>query len=319
MTYESAVKRRNQLFFEDNKHLFKSRKAFSSRYSIGNDSKPRNIVLFCSGLSVLDLSLDQLIWLRDCADVIIAVNKTFVYANLAGIVPSHLFLMDAHTAESRYALQRSFDFCFFNQVGMSGAILRRSVLGCVTHVSNELLASVKTCLSLPDVRSLEEVSPAQWRQYYESSLERIKFYAPVIPEVHYLNWQPWNDRSNIWSGSLIHDLYHFRGSFTSLLNYACIQYPGSHLYALGADFNGSQYFFQAEIDSEPAPYWGDCWTKPLISRFGRHFSAQSYKGSTMFDQSEYINLQMKKFGCTLFSFNPRSLLVSSGMAIPSLV
>ena len=75
--------------------------------------------------------------------------------------------------------------------------------------------------------------------------------------------------------------------------------------------------FQDEMDSERSACWGDCWTKPLISKYGIHFSAQSYQGSSMFDQVEYIVSQLNVFGCSLFCFNPRSLLVYSGMASPA--
>ena len=36
----------------------------------------------------------------------------------------------------------------------------------------------------------------------------------------------------------------------------------------------------------------------------------------MFDQSEYIVQQLNAFGCKLFSFNSRSLLVTAKMAAP---
>ena len=316
MSYRSAVKHRNTKFFEEYKHHFKSQQVDLPRSCITTDGVRKKIVLLCSGESALDLTLKQLYWLRDAADAIIAVNKSMIYANLVGVVPSHLFLMDAHTAESRYALQRSFDFCFDHQISLYGSILRNKVSNNITCCPEEFLSSIESCVSVKDVKSLRDLSSDQLRIYYGSKLGKIKFLAPASSENYFLNWQPWNDPSNTWSRSLTRDLFHFRGSFTSLLNYVCIKHPCSDIYAIGADFYGSQYFFQDEIDSELSSCWGDCWTKPLIAKSGLHFSAQSYRGSSMFDQSEYIVQQLNAFGCKLFSFNSRSLLVTAKMAAP---
>ena len=179
MNLEKSVKTRNLLFFERNKNLFKCNHS-SNSVSVVNTSCPRNIVILCSGESALDLTLNELIWLRDNADAIIAVNKTIIYSNLAGLVPSHFFLMDAHTVESRFAVQRAFSFCAQNNIQLTGAVVRKSLAGRITYSFEELIESIKFNLSLDNINSLSDLSSEQLFHYYSRPISKIKFFVPQI-------------------------------------------------------------------------------------------------------------------------------------------
>lgn len=137
----------------------------------------------------------------------------------------------------------------------------------------------------------------------------------LIPKswnVEYLKIQNWIDGNNIWANSLEQDLFHYRRSLTTVLNYISIKYPEKKILLVGVDLNSSKYFFEKELESLSIDTKD--WTTKISKQHDKHFSLISYKNSSMADVLPFIKDKLNDSGNEIFSLNPQSYLVEINFA-----
>ncbi|MDA8911047.1 hypothetical protein N9I21_04555, partial [Crocinitomicaceae bacterium] len=131
-------------------------------------------------------------------------------------------------------------------------------------------------------------------------------------KVIYCTKQTWNNNGNYWSTSIDKPLYHYRGSFTSLLNFISIKFSKFNILLVGVDFNTSGYFFDQELERMNIEYTD--WTTSISRRNNKHFSIIKYEGTTMQDVMPEIITNLNKTNNKMFSVNKNSFMVEQNYA-----
>lgn len=133
---------------------------------------------------------------------------------------------------------------------------------------------------------------------------------PASWEVEYLTVNSWKDKSSRWATSLEEDIYHYRGSLTTVLNYVSIKFPGRKILLVGVDLNTSNYFFEEEL--KKLPFSTEDWTTELTKNNNKHFSVIEYEGTSLEDVFPQIVNNLKKTKNQIYCLNEQSWLVEKG-------
>jgi hypothetical protein len=146
-------------------------------------------------------------------------------------------------------------------------------------------------------------------------LDRLKLLRfSVLPKkskIHYIDIQNWDKRGNFWAKTMNQKLFHYRGSFTSVLNYISIKYPNHDVFLAGVDFNSFGYFFSEKALSE-LPFSTNDWTTGISKNNNKHFSIIDYNGTKMDDELPFIINELSKTGNKMYSLSKKSYLVENG-------
>ncbi|CAK6687624.1 hypothetical protein OGCDGJMD_00259 [Cyanobium usitatum str. Tous] len=296
----ASVKSRNKSAFS---HFLQKR--LEGTLHAKSATERKKVAILGSGISALNLTLDQLFAIDKC-NAIIAFNKSMAFANIAGVVPTDFVFLDGFSATAKAFLQIGLDFCIRHQLSLNNIVMSNGLRGRVTTSQEAHLMSIGA------TQRLRQGCSALYSVNMEKCLASWTYLAPKSTAITYCDHTPFQQPSNRWASSYDQPLYHYRGSLTHVLNFITIQYPDSDIYLAGVDFNTPHYFFQEEL-AEYADFNSD-WTTQLVTDTGLHFSAQHWEGTTMFDDSEYINHQLSLYGCRLFSLNEKSLMVKHSLA-----
>lgn len=268
--------------------------------------KVKDVIVLGSGLSILDLTPEDVQYINSC-EVVIAINKFIAFYKETGIYPTHVYYVDNYQPSVQRFLQFVFDVCRQDKLENLTFILGKRLRSRIA--SNNFYYYLKRFISGP--KNIYRII-----RYGKQKVFCNIFRVPKNCSFEFIEHEKFTV-GGAWAQSLAEKLFHFRGSLSTVLNYISIKYPSRMIRLVGVDFNSSRYFFQdklEELDFE----WQD-WTSELVAKEGRHFSAIPYvvvdggrvspEGTTIFDRFEFIVECLDQTGNKITSSNPDSLLV----------
>ncbi len=260
----------------------------------------KDIIVLGSGTSILELSEDEREYINQC-EVVIAINKFMAFYEKAKIIPTHIFYVDAYEWSVVLFLKHIFKVCRKNNLKNLTFIIGKKILK--KYITKQRLEDNIFLYFLKKIY-------LQLKYKFNKTDNLNLFLVPRQSHFEFVSHQNWINQNNNWSDSLEKPLFHYRGSLTTVLNYISIKYPNRPIKLVGTDFYGSEYFFQQELDQLNIN-WED-WSTSITQQEGKHFSAISYQGTTMFDKLDYIIDNLRQSGNDIYCCNPKSLLVTNG-------
>ncbi|EAZ92061.1 hypothetical protein [Crocosphaera chwakensis] len=268
--------------------------------------KSQDVIVLGSGCSILDLSEQEIEYINNC-EVIIAINKFMAFYKKSKILPTHVYYVDAYSASTVYFLEYIFKICRQNNLSKINFILNNKILKF--PLNSKRLCSKKLAFWIKkQYLSIEE--EIHDKLFHGEPINPNLFLVPKDCSFEFISHQSWLEGGN-WSNSLKESLFHYRGSLSTVLNYISIKYPQHPIKLVGVDFNSPGYFFQEELEKLNFT-WQD-WTTDITKEKKTHFSAISYKGTTIFDKFDFMLAKLQETGNEVYSCNPHSLLVEKGL------
>jgi hypothetical protein len=268
------------------------------------------VVVLGAGTSINALTPAEKAYINRCK-VVIAVNKFMAFYRQTSLMPTHVYFVDINANNLRM-LQYVFDVCCEDKLTGLEFILNDRLYGhlsctnltrsSVRKIGAQLYWHVRRFMLAPSYRHAKDVG-----SYIKCKM------LPTLPDLYcppgcsytLIRHTLWLEGGN-WAKDLIHSLFHFRGSLTTVLNYISIKYPNRDVLLVGNDFDGNEYFFQKELDALEFD-WTD-FTTAVIKESGKHFSATEHKGTTMFDKFGDVMNYMTETGNSVYVCNKESLL-----------
>lgn len=236
----------------------------------------KNIYILGSGKSISNLTENQINYINE-EECIISFNKYLVFANLAGIVPSHHIQIDASDLPSYYVFLKTLQRCLCDQRMSKVNFLFGEKL---FHIARKYIDKKRLTMLRCDVNK-------KWNKhdYYKQK----------------------------WADSFEEDLFHFRGTLTTAINMAHIICPTRRIRLLGVDLSTSDYFFQAEYEAERNYH---DWTYQMMKQNGVHSNIILDKASGGISQEaciKWVRDQVRKTGGDLVVSTPRSYYEDVGL------
>lgn len=266
---------------------------------LSNRNIDRTIVLGC-GKSILDLTKEEIDHVNHCK-VVIAMNKYMAFYKKIGIIPTHVYFVDDHENSRRF-LEYIFDICKSDNLEGLTFVISKSLKPILyTSKISKLSLAIKN--SWADF--LESVKLVCIRHFFTKRRNYIQ--GPLHSTFHFISLTDWLQGGS-WANSLKDALFHYRCSLTTILNYCTIVAPKKDIYLLGNDFNGSEYFFEADLKALTFD-WTD-WTTSITKKKNKHFSFIEYQGTKIQDAFPKILSYLKKAQTNLYCTNSESLLVT---------
>lgn len=264
-----------------------------------------DVIVLGSGKSISNLSNAEIDYINRCKTVI-ALNKFMIGYKMAGILPTHIFFLDCHE-NSLKILNYIFGICIRDNLdGLTFVV--------ASQMSELTYKTWQEWLKWWFKKNLDNTKQLFKRQKVSTLLSDLLgsftlYRVPQKSDFVFTSHNHWL-LGGEWATDISMPLYHYRGSLTSVLNYASIISPGRDIYLVGNDFNSSEYFFQKELQKLPFQ-WEDS-TAQIVREKNKHFSVIEYEGKTIFDKLPFIVQKLKDNGNDIFCVNPDSLLVTSG-------
>lgn len=265
---------------------------------LSNRNIDRTIVLGC-GKSILSLTQDEIDHVNHCK-IVIAMNKYMAFYKKIGIIPTHVYFVDDHENSRRF-LEYIFSVCEKDNLNGLTFLVSESLKSLLysTKVNRGILTIKNIFHDLIDSFRLICV-----RHFFLNRRRYIR--KPLHNNFQFISTTDWL-HGGAWAESLQENLFHYRGSLTSILNYCTIIAPTKDIYLLGNDFNGSEYFFEEDLKNIPFD-WTD-WTSSLTKKENKHFSFIDHQGTKMQDFFPFILGELDKRNTKLYCVNKDSLLV----------
>lgn len=268
-----------------------------------------DVIILGSGMSILDLTEDQISHINSCK-IVVALNKFMSYYKKSKILPTHVFYMETD---------------------LSGMIHLHHLL----RVCNEARVTNLTFMLHKHHKKNIYMNTWQWLFVLINAIPRVFFYllsfsdyntlairiknAITFSKVSKSNKLIFGDRTNwleggAWSDDLKKPFFHYVTSLSSVLNYCTIISPKCDIYLVGNDFNSPQYFFQKEYENEQKRYIDPAVREMAIlgNHFSVHSSSELTNGKTIFDKLPFILQKLEECGNHIFSLNEQSVLTKKG-------
>lgn len=246
----------------------------------------KEVFVLGSGASINRLTKEEKTYINQ-AEVRIAMNKFTAFYKKAGIIPSHVFFVDAHSPSATKMLQQIFDLC--HEDGL---------------VDMHFIANVKVKNQVFQNKSLSyyfhKYHPISLHRHHPYYLIKSPFTIEYIDLYQYLE-------GGTWAKSIKEKLFHFRSSLTTVLNYVAIHYPGYTIKLVGVDLNSKNYFFEEELDE--LDFSASDWTTQYTKKEDKHFTVQNFQGTNLLDKMTFMVEELKKTGNELVCCTKSSLLV----------
>ncbi len=261
-----------------------------------------DVIVLGSGLSISRLNKQELDYINRCK-VVIALNKFMAFYKEAKIMPTHIYFVDRHENSLNF-LKYIFQVCKDDNLENLTFILHKDLKYRIYSNTFKLFANFLFYfaynLKLLFLRSEKK----NFKQLF-----RTEFYFKIKPVHNYqfITVSKWLE-GGAWSNSLSEKLFHYRGSLTTVLNYVSICFPKRKVLLVGNDFNGSEYFFQNELDALDVE-WQD-FTTNIVKESGVHFSFLDFKGKKVTDSFPFILNKLEQSENELICVNKDSLLVT---------
>ena len=246
----------------------------------------KEVFILGSGGSINELTEEEKNYINQ-APVRIALNKFMAFYKKAGIIPSHVFFIDAHSPSSTNMLQYIFDLCHEDDLGDIIFIANAAVRNRVFRHKGLLYYVAK-------------YHPIQFHKHHAYYLIKRPFKIDFIKMYNYLE-------GGKWAESLNEPLFHFRSSLSTVLNYASIKYPGYTIKLVGTDLNSKDYFFEQELKN--LSFSSTDWTTQHTKKADKHFTVQNFKGTNFLDKIPFMKEELEKTANPIYCCSPQSLLV----------
>ncbi|WP_299060167.1 hypothetical protein [uncultured Polaribacter sp.] len=283
------------------------------------------VVVLGSGLSVNDLNPKERVLINSCPTKI-GINKYAAFYKKAEISPTHVYFLDDFSHSSVLILKHIINFLKKQSFKEVNFILSKGYIGYFkktkfSYLLSKVISGInlffyKTLIFLlrKTLKTLKYdifISIKNRIQYLLKPKDLIKF--NVIPDnfkLEYISVQNWIARGNKWATTIKEDLYHYRGSLTTVLNYISINFPNKKILFVGVDFNSPHYFFQEELNKLNIS--ATDWTSEFINTEKKHFSIIDYKNTKIDDEFPFIIKSLKETGNTIYSVSEKAYLVEKG-------
>ena len=258
--------------------------------------RPLEVFILGSGRSINDLTPEEVAHINR-AEVSIALNKFAIFHEVAGIVPTHVWFTEYHWPVER-VLNHIFRVCARDRLeGLTFVLVDGQQITYHPNLLSHAKARLRRWRKGYDDWSIA-LAPRRWRRRLGWRFEFVRRSHPLT--------------GTDWASSLDEPLYNHRVSFSSVLNYVTIRYPGATARLVGVDFNSPGYFFQEELD-RMKPDWDD-WSTQVQAAHGKHMAAIPHMGGTLFDKFPFIREQLDRAGVRVTCPNPNSAAITEGLA-----
>lgn len=280
------------------------------------------VLVLGSGKSILNLTQEEKKFLNSC-DVKIGINKYAAFHKIPGISPTHVYFHDDYSYESIIFLKHIFKTLIKDKLTETTFIVSPNYKG---HFSTNLIqfflkkaqiviANFTEKILMKLCRLLIKPISKDFFNYLKITISKKMISAdiqrlsilPKKSKVEYVEIQDWKSRNNKWANDLKQKLYHYRGSFTSVLNYIAIEYPNRNILLAGVDFNSPEYFFEENL--RKLNFDTSDWTTQIVKENKKHFSIINFEGTKMDDEFPFIINELEKTNNKMYSLSSQSYLV----------
>ncbi|MHC0442744.1 hypothetical protein [Flavobacterium sp. 3-210] len=279
------------------------------------------IVVLGSGASINNLTEDLKNWANKTR-ARIAINKYGAFYEKAGIIPTDIYFHDFHDKTSEYF--------FYETINRTKSV---ATTYYVSPISKEFITKSFFSFSYLFFRYiiilnrafLKKISRKLIKPFSKNKHDRILSYLdkfnqrkPLLlnkrHEIYNINVHYLWDLDNVWANTLDEELFHFRGSLTSVLNLVSIKYPKLNVLMLGVDLATKEYFFDEEIEVlYKITGLGYDWTQAFMDSSGKHYSAAIDSGVTIFDRFNYVVECLDKSENKIFAYPKENALMFNGL------
>ncbi len=241
-----------------------------------NTPRPtRESFIIGSGKSLLALTKNEVSHINN-ADVSISINKYLLFYELAGIIPKYHIQFDANDEPSQRVFLRTLE-----------KIKRDEKLHKVVLVFGEQLGKYAQEQDLPN--------------------------PIIISSLHPLMGDGWNPELDEigWSRSIEKNLFHFKGTLTSAINFAHALQPLNRIKLVGADMNSNEYFFQDIYEEDETLH---DWTYELMKKSGKHSNILEEVGGYKQDYCiPWIEKHVTRTGGEIYICNQEAHYAKAGL------
>ncbi len=260
--------------------------------SITKVSDQGTIYLLGSGYSINQLSPVERSVIN-AAQVRLALNKFTAFHEQSGIRPNYTYFIDYHNKHAKEFIQRT-----INTIKLTG-LEKGMTLVLHKNVSGRLYRTKNLAYHLQALNPFNYIHFKRPRFIldYEVKVDFVKI-------GDFMKLSPWAD-------SFDDELFHYRSSLTSALNYITLKFDPCKIVLVGVDLNKSAYFYQEEI--EATQVHDNNKFRAEEKKAGKHFTALDYKGTSMIDNFHLVTASLIDRGFTLVSSNPNSLFAEQGI------
>ncbi len=276
--------------------------------NVTENRKINKTIILGSGQSVLDIKQEEIKYINKCKTVI-AVNKFMAFYKKTGLVPTHVYFHDLFGYEVfiyilKVCKENHLEGLTFITSPFYKIITYVEVMSLPLKLIQDLYIRFRAFVIII-LKAGKNIGIHKFKL-----LRKMSFYKlPTNSKLYGIKVTKW-DKGGKWANNFNQKIFHFRGSLTSVLNIASIIAPGDEIILVGNDFNGSEYFYEKELEKLNLK-WKD-FTYNIVKKEKKHFSFYPINGSKMTDKFPYINKQLNENGISLFCNNKDSLLVKEG-------
>lgn len=279
------------------------------------------VVILGSGVSINSLPEEIKIWANN-TKIRIAINKFGAFYEKAGIIPTDIYFHDFQDETSEYF--------FYETINSTKNI---ATTYYVSPVTKDFMTKsffrfyyLFFMYFITSYRSFfQRISRKLVKPFNKKTHDRIctffnKFNQrkPLLlnkhndiygVNVHYL-W----DLDNKWAKKMNEELFHFRGSLTSVLNLVSIRHPKLNVLMLGVDLITKEYFFDQELEAlYKKTGLGYDWTQSFMNDSGKHYSAAVDSGVTIFDRFDYVVDCLDKTNNKIYAYPIENATIFNGL------
>ena len=190
-----------------------------------------------SGKTMLDISNEEKDYINK-SSLCVSLNKYLLFYEKIGIIPKFHYQLDGFDAIGRYVFKSTLDKI------ESDPLLKDVIIVC-----GESLEDLIKERNIPyKLTNIHPASGQEWNKGEGYDLEA------------------WFKRIG-WSSDPWKDLFHFKGSLTSVINLVHAMEPTNKIKLLGVDMSTSEYFFQKEYVKDGRLH---DWTYNIMSACNKH-------------------------------------------------
>ncbi|MFV9550612.1 hypothetical protein [Algibacter sp. PT7-4] len=282
------------------------------------------VLVLGSGKSILNLTQDEKQKLESCS-VKLAVNKFSAFYDKSGITPTHIYFEDRHDISS--VLMLKYIFKRFRKEKKNPTFIVSEFYKNLLFKNSckfnfiKLKLKFKTYTNLFLVKlgrkTLKPISVNLFNKYVYL-LAKVFITKPHVlynlvskgSEIQFIDIIHCENKKKQWAKTLNDPLFHFKGSFSSVLNYISICFPNKTILLVGVDFNSSDYFFEEELNK--LDFKTSDWTYDLRKKHNKHYSVIQTDGVKMDDAMPFMLEKLKETNNKIYSINENSYLVEKG-------
>ena len=288
---------------------------------------PKNeyILVLGSGKSILNFTTKDHELLDECI-VKIAINKFSAFYEKAGIMPTHVYFEDIHDVSSVLMLKHIFKLFRKNKnkniTFIVSEIYKKQLFEryasfvfvkigsqLKTHINLFLVKLARITLKIVNVNLFNKFV-FFLAKHLKTREELLYNLVPKESILQFIKIKHCYNGENYWASSLKDPLYHFKGSFSSVLNYISICFPNKTILLAGVDFDSSDYFFEDELDR--LDFKTKDWTYDLSKKHNKHYSIIQTDGEKIDDALPFMFEKLRLTNNKIYSLNENSYLVKKG-------